>query len=134
MKKHVELLAILHITLGSLALVIGVVIAAILMGTGVIASLTTSGADQKSVMFILSIVAVGIALFGILVGGPLLIAGLGLMHYKSWARSLALIFAFIDVINIPFGTIVSVYTFWVLLKDETISLFCKPIKGIDIRD
>ncbi len=131
MKKHIELLAILHITLGSLTLIGGILLISILLGTGYLAS-TLSG--EPSVAFIVRCIAIGLSIFAFIIGAPILIAGIGLLKLKSWARVLSLILAFIDIINFPFGTLVSIYTFWVLLKTESTSLFGMSITGIDIRD
>lgn len=46
------------------------------------------------------------------------IAGRGLMQYDSWARTLAIVLAFISLFNIPFGTAIGVYTMWVLLPGQ----------------
>lgn len=44
--------------------------------------------------------------------------GRGLMQHDPWARSLALVLAFISLFNIPFGTGIGVYTLWVLLPAQ----------------
>jgi hypothetical protein len=46
------------------------------------------------------------------------IAGWGLLKRDAWARTVALVLAFISLINIPFGTALGVYTLWVLLPSE----------------
>ena len=43
------------------------------------------------------------------------IAGWGLLRRESWARTAALVLAFISLFNIPFGTAIGVYTMWVML-------------------
>ncbi len=48
------------------------------------------------------------------------IAGWGLLQRETWARTLALVLAFISLFtNIPFGTALGVYTLWVLLPAES---------------
>jgi hypothetical protein len=47
------------------------------------------------------------------------IAGRGLMQHEPWARTVALVLAFISLFNIPFGTALSVYTLWVLLPGDS---------------
>lgn len=47
-----------------------------------------------------------------------IIAGWGLMAHQPWARVLAIILAFINVIHFPLGTGLAVYTFWVLLSSN----------------
>ena len=42
-------------------------------------------------------------------------AGWGLLQREPWARVLTLILAFLALIHVPFGTVLGVYTLWVLL-------------------
>ncbi|PYV45706.1 MAG: hypothetical protein DMG06_01370 [Acidobacteria bacterium] len=49
---------------------------------------------------------------------PGLIAGYGLLKYKEWARILTIILCFLNLLNIPFGTILGAYGLWVLLSRE----------------
>ncbi len=47
-------------------------------------------------------------------------AGWGLLQRETWARTLALILAFISLfLNIPLGTAMGVYTMWVLLPSSS---------------
>ena len=43
------------------------------------------------------------------------IAGWGLLDRQSWARILAIVLAFISLLNFPLGTALGIYTLWVLL-------------------
>ena len=45
-----------------------------------------------------------------------LVAGLGLLKWAGWARRLALVAAFLSVLEFPFGMGLAIYTFWVLLS------------------
>lgn len=63
--------------------------------------------------------------FGLL-GGFLLIAALlgiiagwGLLERKLWARTMAIVFGCIALLNIPFGTALGIYTLWVLASSES---------------
>lgn len=58
---------------------------------------------------------------------PGLVAGIGLVQRRSWARILALIVAFFNLAWFPIGTIISAYIFWVLLQDEAQSYFYGPL-------
>ena len=58
----------------------------------------------------LGVIVLAKAAFGFL-------AGWGLLQRESWARTMALILAFISLFtNIPLGTAMGVYTMWVLLS------------------
>jgi ABC-type glycerol-3-phosphate transport system permease component len=47
------------------------------------------------------------------------IAGWGLLRRESWARTVALVLAFISLFSVPFGTAIGVYTMWVLLPSQS---------------
>lgn len=44
--------------------------------------------------------------------------GIGLLIAESWARVLAIVIAILNLISIPFGTALGIYTLWVLLPDQ----------------
>ena len=48
-----------------------------------------------------------------------LAAGWGLLERQPWARILALVLAFLNLLDLPFGTALGVYTLWVLLPAES---------------
>jgi zinc ribbon protein len=52
-----------------------------------------------------------------LLGGSILglITGWGLLQREPWARTLAIVMACLNLIHMPFGTAIGVYTLWVLL-------------------
>lgn len=61
-------------------------------------------------------VAVGAFLF--LLGLPSLVAGWGLLKNRQWGPAAAMVAAFVNIINIPFGTALSIYTFWAMAKNK----------------
>ena len=46
-------------------------------------------------------------------------AGWGLLTRQSWARAFALVFGGINLMELPFGTALGIYTLWVLLPTES---------------
>jgi hypothetical protein len=118
MEKHVTAVAALNIGFGALGLLIAIIVFVAVVGGGVISG-------DPETMGITAIVGTSIAFFFVLVSVPEIIGGIGLLKRWPWARILVLIISFIDLINIPFGTIIGIYSIWVLLKDETAQLF-KP--------
>ena len=78
--------------------------------------------DETAIM-ITTIVASAVAGLLILISIPGIICGFGLIKYRPWARILALIMGVINLINIPFGTILGGYTLWVLMQKESESVF-----------
>ena len=116
MEKHVTLVAAIYIGFGALGILIGMIVFVAVVGGGLI-----SGDPQA--MAITSTVGTVIGGFFIVLSVPEIIGGLGLLKRKSWARILVLILAATDLIFIPIGTAIGVYSIWVLLHDESVRLF-----------
>jgi hypothetical protein len=116
MQKHVTAVAALHIGFGILGIVVGLVILALLSGIGMLV-------HDHEAQFILWIIGVSVASFLIIISVPGVIAGIGLLKFKNWARILTLVISAIDLLNIPFGTALGVYSIWVLVQEETIQIF-----------
>jgi hypothetical protein len=54
--------------------------------------------------------------WALLVGSILgLLTGWGLLQREPWARTLAIVMACLNMVHMPFGTILGIYTLWVLL-------------------
>jgi zinc-ribbon domain len=56
-----------------------------------------------------------------LIAGSLagVIAGWGLLDRQPWARMLAIVLAFLNLLHVPFGTALGIYTLWVLLPAQS---------------
>ena len=68
-----------------------------------------------------------IAAFLCLLSLPGVICGFGLIKLKSWARVLTLVLAVLNLPNVPLGTALGIYSFWVLLNQETELVFSGKI-------
>jgi hypothetical protein len=119
MEKHVNLLGILWIVYGALTFFGGFVTFFILLGVSFIPDM---GYEAP---VILRTVGAGVAIFLFILGIPKIIAGVGLMKRKEWGRILVLIVSFLSILSLPLGTALAIYSFVILVKDETIQLF-KP--------
>ena len=116
METHVKVVGWLNIALSILAIAAGLCIAVVVIGGGLISQDDTA----ITVTRIVGMVLLGIAL---VLAIPGLIAGIGLLRYKNWARILAIILGVLNLLNIPVGTAVGIYTLYVMLDDETSALF-----------
>jgi len=116
MEEHVRILGILYIALSALGIIAAAIVFVILVGSGIITG-------NHEVIFITRIVGIGVSGLLVLFSLPGIFAGLGLLKYESWARILALVLGFINLINIPFGTMLGVYSIWVLTNKESQELF-----------
>jgi hypothetical protein len=126
MAQHVKVLGILHIIYGSLTVMVGVVVFLILGGIAGFVGATDRSPDSAVAMPILG--GIGGLVFVILlaVSLPGIVAGIGLVQFKPWARILTLIMSALELFSIPLGTALGIYGFWVLLKPETEQLFNQP--------
>jgi hypothetical protein len=115
MKTHIELLGWVNLLSGAFweLLGLGILAAFILLAP-------TTGDPTGSFALITMGVVVGGYL--LVLGIPTLIAGIGLLKLKSWARVLALIVGIFGFFSFPFGTLIALYTFWVLTKTEAVAL------------
>ncbi len=118
MEKHVTLVAALNIGFGILGLMIGCMAFIAIAGGGAISG-------DPDAIAITSFVATVIAFFFIAFSVPEIIGGIGLLKHRGWAKILIMIIAVLDLVQIPFGTAIGIYTLWVLLNDETAKLFAR---------
>lgn len=125
METHVRVLAWFNLVLGGL----GVLLAAVTFATGsLIPALISAAAGEAGVLPASILQAVVTVIVGVILvlSLPSLILGYGLYHFRPWARILGIVLAAIHLLNVPVGTLISIYAFWVLLKPETAALFERP--------
>lgn len=116
MKNHVKTVAIIQIIRSSLWILAS---AALIIVFGFLLG-TVNDPTAETVFRILIITLPGFfGLFSILG----LVSGIGLLSHKNWARIITIITTGMGCLSIPIGTLVGVYSIWVLMQDETIKLF-----------
>ena len=122
MTTHVKVLGVLYIALSSLTLCAALFLAlGFMTASGIVAA--NPDADAAVALPIIGIAGSALVIFLVAISLPGIITGIGLLKYKSWARIVGIVLAAINLINIPFGTILGVYGLWVLLNKETEQLF-----------
>lgn len=57
---------------------------------------------------------------------PGVVAGIGLLQYREWARILTIVLSALDLVTVPFGRALGIYGLWVPFRNETIQLFQHP--------
>jgi hypothetical protein len=77
----------------------------------------------------IGLTGMALVIFFLGVSLPGLFAGWGLLTFKPWARILAIVLAILNLIHIPFGTLLGIYALWVLLSRETERLFAPVSKS-----
>jgi hypothetical protein len=115
MRKHLKTVAIIQIVRSSLWLILAIlVVVGLTIALGVV--------EDDVAHRILSIV---IATFPVVLGvlGTLgLVGGIGLLSLKPWGRIITLILSGMGCLVIPIGTLIGVYSIWVLMQDESVRI------------
>ncbi len=129
MEKHITLVGILNIVYRSMAIIGALVLFALAFGFGYLMEFISRFDHNEMheipsevlniVPIILTFVGVLIMIFSI--AG--IIGAVGVLKKKEWGRIIMLVISFFNLIHIPLGTILGVYSIWVLLNDETIRMF-----------
>jgi hypothetical protein len=65
-------------------------------------------------------------LFQLLFSVPSMVAGLGLLKQKSWARTAGIVAGVMAAMSFPIGTAVCVYTFWFFFSEPGKALYDRP--------
>ncbi len=116
MQKHIQLLGIIYIAYH----VIGLVFAALIWG--VMSSIGMMSGDPQAAG-ILTLVGTVIATLLFTLSAPGVVGGIGILKGWWWSRYLVLLLGCLNLIRIPLGTILGIYTFWVLMQDEAVQHF-----------
>jgi len=123
MPVHLDVLGRLHVLLGALAILAGSSLFLIAFGTSfALTQLADAGAAGQAGVWILA----GCGAVFVAGGTALILTGRALGKRRPAARRWALILAVLDLLAVPFGTALSVYSFWVLLNDEARREFGRP--------
>ena len=116
MEKHLTVVAALQVGLSLLAIIAAIVVFTVLQSVMQIA-------DEQEAKQVLGIVALWVPVFLLIISIPGLIGGIGLFMRQKWARILVLVISVLDLLNIPLGTAIGVYSIWVLVQEDTVKLF-----------
>jgi hypothetical protein len=116
MQKHITILAVLHIAYSGIALLGGVVVFLAIVGGGLLSG-------EAETIGITTGVGTIVAFILFVFAAPGLIGGIGLLKRGSWARILVLIVGCLNLLSVPFGTALGVYTIWVLVQPESKMIF-----------
>jgi hypothetical protein len=118
-KSHIDLVGILYMLGGGLALLVAISLA--LLGIAAMSLASADGArlaGRFSALVFFSLAGVCLAW-----GLANVLAGRALRRGHALARLGALVLSIVNLFILPFGTALSVYSLWVLLHDETRRLF-----------
>ena len=119
MHTHIRVLGWLHLALGLVDLLLALAAFGILAGVGAL----MGGANGPLGFLLGGVVASVVGGIMALTALPNFLAGWGLLEHRNWARWLALILGALNFFKFPWGTAVGVYTFVILLDDDSRAIF-----------
>jgi hypothetical protein len=114
--QHIMILGWLHVVGSGIFLASAAFVFFIPTGIGVLSG------DPQAVT-VLSLVGTSVGVFLSILALPGIAAGIGLLRRKSWGRVLAIVVGILNLINFPVGTIIGVYTLWVLFQNTATNYF-----------
>lgn len=126
MRHHIDVLGLLHMVWGVFGVLAGVSLA--ILATGTYAALADGGAlggAPRAVIWLLSVAAAVM----IACGAAWFVIGRRLRRVEARARHGAIALAIPNLLVIPFGTALGVYTFWVLLNNDARAVFGRPARS-----
>jgi hypothetical protein len=121
-EQHVKILDVLNIILGGLGIVVALLVLVLFGGLAGVAGSDPNPDAQGGAAVLGLIGGLGFA-FILIISIPCVIAGFGLLKFRSWAQILTIVLSVLGMLNFPFGTALGIYGLWVLLNKETKPLF-----------
>ena len=115
MDRHVRILGILNMVYG----IVGAVAAIFIL-------IRSGGFEGVYAAFnedFIGLIAVILVAFQLLIAAPCVLAGFYVRLLQDWARVMLIIVSAINVLNVPFGTLIGAYGLWTLMTPETDPLF-----------
>lgn len=129
MQTHVKVLAVLLIVMSALGLLFALGLGA-MFGIGALATAASGDSDAAVAVPIIGITGTVLTAFLVILSLPGLIAGWGLLSFKSWARIVGIVMCVLNLLMFPYGTAVGIYGLWVLLHKDTERLFASPTGAV----
>ena len=123
MQTHVKVIGLLHIFLGAMGVFAGLGFMLLFGGIAGLAAMSGNGADAAVALPVLGGIGGIIFVVALILSVPSIIAGIGLLNFRPWARILTLVLSVLHLVNLPFGTVLGFYGLWALLSREGAALF-----------
>jgi len=115
-EDHINILGWLYIGMSILGILAGLFVLVILVGVGFLVG-------DPEVIGILVFTGILVAALLVVLSVPGIIGGIGLLKKQPWARILVLVLGVLNLLNIPLGTLLGIYTIWVLMQEEAAEVF-----------
>ena len=118
MEQHITILGVLNIAWAAVEIMVALIVFAAVAGGGILSGDVEVMTITTTVGFIISFLALIFAI-------PGLVGGIALLQHREWGRILVLVLGFLRMVCIPLGTILGIYSIWVLLNEDAKKLFAR---------
>ena len=123
MRLHIDVLGWLHFLWGVFGVLVGASLLVLALGTNTaLFELGSRGPAEQAAVWLF--VICGLTLIAAAV--VMMLVGRGLTRRRQASRIAALVLAVPNLVVVPFGTALGIYTFWVLLNDDARREFGRP--------
>ena len=128
MAQHVKILGALHIALAAFGILAAVIVFVVLGGISGLIHMggIDAGSDAEMAAPVIAFIGTAVTALILVLSIPGLIVGFGLLRFRPWARVAGIVISGLDLLHIPFGTVIGIYGLWVLLQPQTEALFAQP--------
>jgi hypothetical protein len=127
MERHIKILGVLNIVWGAMGALTGLFLLIIFGGAfGIVGTAlreTEATIAWPLVAGIGGVIAGAITIYLLIISIPSIVAGIGLINFRPWARILGIVVSALHVVHIPFGTALGIYGLWVLISRESEGCF-----------
>ena len=126
MTQHVDFLGVLFIVWGLLTTLVGV--STLALGVGAVALIVSAdrGESLPVAAGLTAVVFTVLAIIAIVWGAVHVAVGVPLRARRPWARLMALTLGSVDLVLLPYGTALGIYTLWALLSEDGKAAFESP--------
>jgi hypothetical protein len=104
MATHVRILGVLHIVFGVMGLLFALVLLLIFGGIAGVVRMSNQGPDAQVAVPILAAIGTFVFFVLLILSLPGIIAGIGLLQFRPWARILTIVLSALELMSVPFGT------------------------------
>jgi hypothetical protein len=124
LSSHIDFLGILFVIWGVLTVLVGA--STLALGIGAAALITSASREGRAGELAAGLTAAAfttLAMIAIAWGVAHIAVGVPLRRRRHWSRLGALMLGSVDLLLLPYGTVLGSYALWTLLRDESKRLF-----------
>lgn len=127
MLSRINLLGVLFMLWGALTMLVGASTLALgIAAAALVASAGRAGTGQFGAG-LTAITFMTLAVLALIWGGIHLMVGTLVRRRHHWSRHAAMMLGTVDLLLLPYGTALGVYSLWILLREDSKRLFEAPV-------